>query len=60
MSDGKNALLFEDNNVDSLLEAYAGLDSCRAGLIEEGKRTAAVYNWQNIAGNLSDIYRSLL
>ena len=57
---GKNALLFEDNNVESLLEAYAKLDSCRAGLIEEGKRTAEAYNWQNIAGNLSDIYRSLL
>ena len=56
----KNALLFEDNDVKSLLEAYAKLDRLRTEIIDGGRKTAQQYNWQSIAANLTDIYRSLL
>ena len=58
--DGKNALLFEDNNADSLLAAYGKLDGVRAQIIAGGAETAAEYNWQRIAENLTKIYRGLL
>ena len=58
--DGKNALLFEDNNAVSLLEAYCKLDAVKAQLIEGGRVTADSYNWQSIAARLTDIYRRLL
>ena len=58
--DEKNALLFEDNDVKSLLEAYAKLDRLRTEIIDGGRKTAQQYNWQSIAANLTDIYRSLL
>jgi glycosyltransferase involved in cell wall biosynthesis len=58
--DEKNALLFEDNNVASLLEAYGKLDAFRMQLIEGGNVTAAAYNWKSIAANLTDIYKGML
>ena len=58
--DEKNALLFEDNDAASLLDCYNKLDGLRVKIVEGGKETAAKYNWRNIAGDLSDIYRSLL
>ena len=58
--DGKNALLFEDNNVHSLLESFSRLEACRDTIIEGGKVTASEYNWQSISARLSDIYRGLL
>ena len=58
--DRENALLFKDNDVDSLLNAYEQLEELREKLIAGGKETAAKYNWQSIAAKLSDIYRSLL
>ena len=58
--DGRNALLFEDNNKESLLESFKKLEACRTALIEGGKATAAAYNWQSISARLSDIYRELL
>ncbi|MBO7328344.1 MAG: glycosyltransferase family 4 protein [Lentisphaeria bacterium] len=60
LADGKNALLFEDNDVDSLLASYGKLETSRQQIIEGGNITAAEYNWQNIAARLTDIYRSLL
>ena len=59
LTDGKNALLFEDNNVGSLLEAYEKIDLLRDDLIAGGKVTACEYNWQNIAEKLTAIYREL-
>ena len=56
----ENALLFEDNDTDSLLKAYAELDSFRQKIIDGGKETAEKYNWQSIAEKLTDIYRSCL
>ena len=58
--DGKNALLFEDNDIASLLNAYSRLDSARSAIIENGRITAANHNWQTISAKLTDIYRSLL
>ena len=58
--DGENALLFEDNNVDSLLKAYYRLDSLREQIIAGGRVTAAEYNWQSISAKLTDIYRRIL
>ena len=60
LSDGKNALLFEDNNAGSLSEAYDRLPVFRDGLIQAGKITASEYNWKNISAGLTDIYRGLL
>ena len=56
----QNALLFEDNNIDSLLSAYDKLDAVKSVIVVGGNATACEYNWQNIAERLSDIYRSLL
>lgn len=58
--DGKNALLFEDNNIASLLEAYDKIELLRDDLIAGGKVTAQEYNWQSISERLTDIYRRLL
>ena len=58
--DGENALLFEDNNVDSLFKAYNRLDSLREQIIAGGRVTAAEYNWQSISAKLTDIYRRIL
>lgn len=60
LADGGNALLFEDNNADSLLAAYDRLAGMQAQLIAGGCTTAKQYNWQTIAANLTDIYRGLL
>lgn len=60
LSDGENALLFEDDDPASLLESYSRIDTLREKLIAKGRETAARYNWQNIAANLTDIYRGLL
>ena len=60
LTDGGNALLFEDNNTDSLLNTYARLDALQDKLIDGGKATAQVYNWQSIAVRLTAIYRELL
>ena len=60
LCDGENALLFEDNNVDSLFAAYEHLDGIREQLIFNGNATAKLYNWQNIAAKLTDIYRGLV
>ena len=58
--DGKNALLFEDNNAASLLEAYNKIELLRNDLIANGTTTAQEYNWQNIAKKLTNLYRGLL
>ena len=60
LADGKNALLFEDNDVESLLQAYAKLSLQRENLISGGRATASEYSWQTIAAKLTDIYRGLL
>ena len=60
LTDGKNALLFEDNNTASLLENYDKLESLRETIICGGAITAAEYNWQSIAARLTGIYRELL
>ena len=60
LCDGKNALLFEDNNADSLAAAYHRLAGIREQLISGGNITARAYNWQTIAAKLTDIYRGLL
>ena len=60
LADGENALLFEDNDAGSLLSAYEKLDKFRSVIVDGGRKTADKYNWQSIAANLSDIYRSLL
>ena len=60
LCDGENALLFEDNNIDSLFAAYDRLGGIRLGLIAGGNNTAKLYNWQNIAAKLTEIYRRLL
>ena len=58
--DGENALLFEDNDAASLLEAYRKLDAVKTQLVEGGRVTADSYNWQTIAARLTAIYRGLL
>ena len=58
--DGENALLFEDNDIASLLNAYSRLDTARSTIVENGRITAANHNWQTISAKLTDIYRSLL
>ena len=58
--DGKNAMLFEDNDVNALLKAYDRLETAGKELISNGKETASRYDWRNIASKLSDIYRELL
>ncbi len=60
LCDGENALLFKDNNPDSLISAYERLAGVREQLVSGGNATAMKYNWQNIAARLSDIYRELL
>ena len=57
--DGKNALLFKDNDPASLLEAYKKIELLRDDLIAEGTITAQEYNWQSIAARLTDIYREM-
>ena len=57
---GENALLFEDNNVDSLSKAYDQLAGIREQLISAGNATAKKYNWQSITEHLTDIYREML
>ena len=58
--DGENALLFEDNDVASLLKAYSTLAPEREKLVSGGKITSSAYNWQSISARLTDIYRGLL
>ena len=56
----ENALLFEDNNAESLCNAYAELDNLRNKLIANGRITANEYNWKILAEKLSAIYRELI
>ena len=58
--DKENALLFADNDRDSLLAAYGSLDLYREKIVSGGSETAARYNWQHLAVKLTDIYRGLL
>ena len=58
--DGKNALLFEDNNAAALLEAYEKIELLHDDLIAGGMATAQEFNWQNIAAKLTCIYRELV
>lgn len=58
--DGRNALLFDDNDIASLKKAYDRLPALRSTLIAEGQKTARQYNWQTIAENLTGIYKELL
>ena len=58
--DTENALLFEDDNIDSLWKAYCRLDDFREKIIAGGRNTAEIYNWQTISARLTDIYRELL
>ncbi len=60
LHDKENALLFEDNDADSLCNAYAELASLRDKLIAGGKQTAGKYNWQILTEQLSAIYRELI
>ena len=60
LKDGENALLFEDNDVDSLLAAYSRLEVSAGKIVDGGRETAAKYNWESIAARLTDIYRGLL
>ena len=60
LRNGENALLFSNNNADGLLQAYDRLPELRDKLIAAGCVTAAEYNWQSIAGRLTEIYRRLL
>lgn len=60
LADGKNALLFEDNDADSLLKTYDRLHSLREQIIAGGRATAAEYNWQSISAKLTGIYRELV
>ena len=60
LRDKENALLFTDNDVDDLCNAYAELATLRDKLIANGKVTAQEYNWQTLAVRLSAIYRELI
>ena len=60
LRDGENALLFEDNNAESLSAAYSRLAGIREQLITSGSKTAQTYNWQSIAVRLTDIYREIM
>ena len=60
LCDKGNALLFEDNNTESLCNAYAELENLRNKLIANGKITANEYNWKILAEKLSAIYRELI
>jgi len=60
LCNGENALLFEDNNADSLSAAYDRLAGIREKLITGGNITAKASNWQSIAARLTDIYREIL
>ena len=60
LCNGENALLFEDNNANSLSAAYDQLAGIREQLISGGNATAKIYNWQTIAAKLTDIYREML
>ena len=60
LCNGENALMFEDNNVEDLLNTYNRLAGIREQLITGGNTTAQRYQWQNIAKRLTDIYREML
>ena len=58
--DKKNALVFLDNDENSLLEAFNNLTIYREEIISGGIQTAQSYNWETIAAKLKDIYTNLL
>ena len=60
LSDGKNALLFEDGNAAELCDAFGKLESVKDKLIENGRNTAQEYSWHTLAETLTSIYRELL
>ena len=57
--DGENALLFADNDADDLCRAFDKLPMVREKITAGGAKTAAAYNWQEIAARLTAIYREL-
>ena len=57
--DRHNALLFEDDDPDSLLEAFHHLDPLRTQLIRAGHETAERYNWESLVQTLTGIYRRM-
>ena len=60
LENGENALLFADDNIDELCNAYEKLDAIREKLIAAGTRTALEYNWKTVAEKLTAAYRELL
>ena len=58
--DGENALLFEDNDADSLCRAYDRVEVSAEKIVAGGRKTADTYNWQSIALKLTAVYRELL
>ena len=60
LADEKNAILFEDNNMESLLNAYGKLAALRETVIQGGIATAEQYNWKTISAELTEIYRRML
>ena len=58
--DKQNALIFMDNDENSLLQAFESLPKYREEIILGGTQTAIQYNWETIAARLKDIYTNLL
>ena len=58
--DRHNALLFEDDDPDSLLEAFRSLPPLREQLIRAGHETAERYDWETLVRTLTGIYRRVL
>lgn len=58
--DRHNALLFEDDNPDSLLAAFLSLAPLRKRLVRAGHETAERYDWETLVQTLTEIYRRLL
>lgn len=56
----ENALLFEDNDAESLRAAYAELESVREKVTANGKATAQSYDWKNLSESLTLLYRELI
>ena len=60
LRDGQNALLFDDNDIESLLKAYQKMDPLRKQLVSNGKVTAKEYHWETLVGTLNGMYQELL
>ena len=59
MLTGKNALLFADNDAADLCRAFDKLPEVREKIIAGGAKTAAAYDWKEIAARLTTLYREL-